>query len=92
MAGAAFIVVKSGNFCLRVFHKAPVDYIKIGSVIVRSLIKNVPILQVIWLAPAPPTLPVIRVVLLNTGAFAERIGTWQCISIIKNIWVISSKS
>ena len=60
---------------MRVCHEAQFDwkFLKIGSVIVRDLIKNVPILQVGWLAPVPLTLPVIKVVLLHTEASAERL-------------------
>ena len=39
---------------------------KLGLVSVRDIRKNVPILQVGGSTPAPPTLPVIRVVLLHT--------------------------
>ena len=70
-----FIVVKSGNFCQRVCHEALFDwkFFKIGSVRVRDLIKNVPILQAGWPALYPLTLPVLRVVLLQSEAFAKRL-------------------
>ena len=60
---------------MRVCHKASFDWkcLKIGSVSVKDLIKNVPILQVGLLAPVPLTLPVIKVVLLHTEASAERL-------------------
>ena len=62
------IILKIGNLCLRDCHEASFDwkFLKIGSCSVRDLIKNVPVLQVGWLAPTPPTLSVIRVVLLHT--------------------------
>ena len=45
---SAFIVVKSGNFCLRVCHPSLFDwnFFKIGSVSVKDIRKNAPILQV----------------------------------------------
>ena len=54
---STFIVVKSGNFCLRVSPEAPF-YWKLPRTI----------FQVWGSAPAPPTLPVFRVVLLHTEA------------------------
>ena len=72
---SAFIVVKSGNFCLRVCHEALFDwkFFKIGSISVKDLRKNVPILQAGWPALDPPKLPVLRVVLLQSEAFAKRL-------------------
>ena len=67
-----FYYNKSGNFCLRVCQEALFDwkFLKIISVSVKDLIKNVPILQAGWPAPVPPTLLVIRVVLLQLEACA----------------------
>ena len=72
---SAFIVVKSENFCLRVCYEALFDwkFFKIDSVSFKGLIKNVPILQAGWPALDPPTLPVLRVVLFHTDAFAKRL-------------------
>ena len=72
---SAFIVVKSGNFCLRVCHPSLFDwnFFKIGSVGVKDLTKNVPVFQAGWPALDPPSLPVVRVVLLFTEAFAKRL-------------------
>ena len=39
----------------------------------KEIGQNLPKFQVGWPAPAPPTLPVIRVVLLHTEPFAERL-------------------
>ena len=71
----SFYYNKSGNFCLRVCQEALFDckFLKIVSVSVKDLIKNVPILQAGWPAPVPPTLPVIMVVLLQSEARAERL-------------------
>ena len=38
-----------------------------------GIVINVPFLQGRWPAPAPHTLPLIRVVLLHTETFAERL-------------------
>ena len=46
--------------------------LKLGSVSVRDIRKNIPILQVGGSSPAPPTLPVIRVVLLHTEQIVQR--------------------
>ena len=72
---SAFIVAKSGNFCLRVCHPSLFDwnFFKIGSVSVKDLTKNVPTLQVCWPTLDTPTLPVLSVVLLRTVAFAKRL-------------------
>ena len=72
---SAFIVVKSGNFCLRVCHPSLFDwnFFKIGSVSVKDLTKNVPTLQVGWPTLDTPTLPVLSVVLLRTVASAKRL-------------------
>ena len=60
---------------MRVCHEALFDwkFFKSGSVRVRDLIKNVPILQAGWPALDPLTLPVLRVVLLQSEAFAKRL-------------------
>ena len=70
-----FYYNKSGKFCLIVCHEALFDwkFFKIGSVRVRDLIKNVPILQAGWPALDPPKLPVLMVVLLQSEAFAKRL-------------------
>ena len=46
---------------------------KIGLVSAKGIGKNFPNFQVGWPAFTPPTLPVIRVVLLHTEPFAERL-------------------
>ena len=46
--------------------------LKIGSVSLRDIRKNVPILQVGGSSPAPPTPPVIRIVLLHTDQISKR--------------------
>ena len=58
-----------------VFHEALFDwkFFKIGSISVKDLIKNVPILQAGWPALDPPKLPVLRVGLLQSEAFAKRL-------------------
>ena len=70
---SAFIVVKSGNFCLRVCHPSLFDWIvfKIGSVSVKDIRKNAPILQVGESSHIPSTLPVVWVVLLHKMAFCQ---------------------
>ena len=70
---SAFIVVKSGNFCLRVCHPSLFDwnFFKIGSVSVKDIRKNAPILQVGESSHIPSTLPVVWVVLLHKMAFCQ---------------------
>ena len=48
--------------------------LKIGSVSVRDIRKSVPILQVGGSTPAPPTLPVLRAVLLHKRAFCSMVS------------------
>ena len=78
---SAFIVVKSGNFCLRVCHPSLFDwnFFKIGSVSVKDIRKNAPILQVGESSHIPSTLPVVWVVLLHKMAFCQSfISTTVC--------------
>ena len=72
---STFYYNKSGNFCLRVYHESLFDwkFFKMGSVSVKDLIKNVPILQAGWPTLDPPKLSVLRVVLLQSEAFAKRL-------------------
>ena len=67
---SAFIVVKSGNFCLRVCHPSLFDwnFFKIGSVSVKDIRKNDPILRVGGSSPVLSTPPVVWVVLLHKRA------------------------
>ena len=53
------------------FPEAPFYWklLKVGSVSAKGIEKNLPNFQVGWPAPAPPILPVIRVVFLNTEPF-----------------------
>ena len=83
---SAFIVVKSGNFCLRVCHPSLFDwnFFKIGSVSVKDIRKNAPILQVGESSHIPSTLPVVWVVLLHKMAFCQSFISTTVYLITKN--------
>ena len=78
---SAFIVVKSGNFCLRVCHPSLFDwnFFKIGSVSVKDIRKNAPILQVGESSHILSTPLEVWVVLLHKMAFCQSfISTTVC--------------
>ena len=48
-------------------------FLKIGTLRAKDIRKNVPVLQVRGSAPAPPTSPIIRVVLPHTERTVQRL-------------------
>ena len=91
---STFCYYKSGNFCLRVYQKAPFDWkiLKIGSISFRDLIKKFPILQVGWLAPALHThMPVIWVVLICSIKERLQNDFRQAVYILTVKWIQNTK-
>ena len=70
---STFYYNKSGNFCLIVCHEALFNWklFKLGSVSVKDIRKNVPILQVGGSSHILSTPPVVWVVLLHKMAFCQ---------------------
>ena len=78
---STFYYNKSGNFCLIVCHEALFNWklFKLGSVSVKDIRKNVPILQVGGSSHILSTPPVVWVVLLHKMAFCQSfISTTVC--------------